>query len=110
MERMATRAPNDRAVIARELAFWRTPIKGVAADATHVIPCFPRPYAHCMPLLYLHLERHAAPVLTTAYMADTSMLTFKHQLVQQQLLLARQPRTIAVPKHQLHVLEKNFTS
>jgi hypothetical protein len=57
---MATCAPHHWAVVSRELAFRRAPIKGIAADATHVVASFPRPYSYSVPLLDLYFERHLA--------------------------------------------------
>lgn len=53
---MATSAPNDWAVISRELAFRWATIKGVAADPTHIIASLPCPNAYSVPLVYLNLE------------------------------------------------------
>ena len=53
---VTTGTPHHGAVIAGILGFRGTPIKGVPADAAHVVPRVPGPRSECPPVLDLDLE------------------------------------------------------
>ena len=64
---MPTDAPDHGAVVAWVLAVGWAAIVWIAANATNVIACVPGPVAHNVPLLDVHLERHAGNSTDAAY-------------------------------------------